>query len=60
MERFGYPDFVSAGGADLIDAQYADWPRLRPIYDAIVRAAEDIGDIVVQARKSYVALLSPH
>jgi hypothetical protein len=39
MERFGYPDFVTASADELIDAQYADRPHLRAIYEAIVAAA---------------------
>jgi hypothetical protein len=60
MERFGYPDFFTASAAELIDAQYADRPQLRPIFDAIVAAAAEFGDVVVQARKTYVSLVSPH
>lgn len=59
MERFGYPDFVLASADQLIDQQYADRPRLRSIYDAIVRAATRLGDVALQARKSYVSLVSP-
>jgi hypothetical protein len=59
MERFGYPDFIEASGAELIDAQYADRAQLRPIYDLIVAAAQGFGQVVVQARKGYVSLLSP-
>ena len=29
-ERFGYPDFMTTGADELIEAQYADRPRLRP------------------------------
>src|SRR5918994_7461666 len=59
MEQFGYPDFVLATADQLIEQQYADRPRLRPIYDAIVRAATRCGDVVIQARKTYVSLVSP-
>lgn len=58
-ERFGYPDFIAATSDELIDAQYADRPHLRPIYDAILRAAAGLGEVVVQARKTYVSLLTP-
>jgi hypothetical protein len=51
MERFGYPDFIKASGAKLIEAQYADRAKLRPIYDLIVAAAQGFGQVVVQARK---------
>jgi hypothetical protein len=59
MERFGYPDFVTASADELIDAQYADRPHLRPIYEAIVAAARNLGEIVVQACKGYVSLVTP-
>lgn len=59
MERFGYPDFVTASADKLIDAQYADRPHLLPIYDAIVRAAGDLGEFVIQARKGFVSLVTP-
>jgi Domain of unknown function (DUF5655) len=59
MERFGYPDFLTASANELIEAQYADRPRLRPICEAIVAAARNIGEVVVQARKGYVSLLTP-
>ncbi|HET7039884.1 MAG TPA: DUF5655 domain-containing protein [Gemmatimonadales bacterium] len=59
MERFGYPDFFRASGDELIDAQYADRPHLRPIFDRIVAAAERMGEVTLQARKTYVSLVSP-
>jgi hypothetical protein len=59
MERFGYPDFLLASGAELIDGQYADRPQLRPILDAILGAATGLGEIVIQVRKTYVSLVSP-
>ena len=59
MERFGYPDFVLASATQLVKNQYADRTQLRPIYDAIVEAAESIGPVVIQARKGYVSLVGP-
>ncbi len=59
MERFGYPDFFKAGAVELVDAQYKDRPQLRPIYEAIIAAALAIGEVVIQARKTYVSLLTP-
>jgi hypothetical protein len=59
MERFGYPDFVLASAGQLIEQQYSDRPRLLPIYDAVVTAAARCGDVVIQARKSYVSLVTP-
>jgi Domain of unknown function (DUF5655) len=59
MERFGYPDFILASADELIDRQYADAPELRAVYDAIVTAATGCGDLTVQARKTFVSLVSP-
>ena len=59
MERFGYPDFMLATADELIEKQYADRARLRPIYDAIIIAADRCGEIVIQARKTYVSLVAP-
>ena len=59
MERFGYPDFLRASAAQLIDGQYADRARLRPVLDAVLAAAYTLGPVTVQARKTYVSLVSP-
>jgi hypothetical protein len=59
MEHSGYPDFLTSSADELIDRQYADRQQLRPIYEAIVAAAQAIGETVVQARKGYVSLLTP-
>jgi hypothetical protein len=59
MERFGYPDYLQATADDLIDGQYSDRPALRPILDAILAVLPGVGDVEIQARKTYVALLSP-
>jgi Domain of unknown function (DUF5655) len=59
MERFGYPDFVLATADQLIAQQYADRANLRPIFDAIVAAATRCGDVIIQARKTYVSLVTP-
>ena len=59
MERFGYPDFLLASAGELIDAQYADRPQLRPVFDAIIGAAAGLGAVTIQARKTYVSLVSP-
>jgi Domain of unknown function (DUF5655) len=58
MERFGYPDFVLASADELIDRQYADSPGLRAVYEAIVKAAANCGNVIVQARKTYASLVS--
>lgn len=59
MERFGYPDFLTATAPELIEAHYADRPHLRPIYEAIVAATHNLGDVVIQARKGFVSLVTP-
>lgn len=59
MEQFGYPDFMLASADQLIDAQYADRPQLRPILDAIIKAVLEFGEVIIQARKTYVSLVSP-
>jgi len=59
MERFGYPDFMLASADELIEGQYADRPQLRPILDAILSAALGLGPVTIQARKTYVSLVSP-
>lgn len=57
-ERFGYPDFLQSSADDLIDGQYANRPQLRPIFKAILGAAAGLGDVTVQARKTYVSLVT--
>jgi hypothetical protein len=57
MERFGYPDFLLATADELIDGQYADRPYLRPVLDRILAVAAGLGDVHVQARKTYVSLV---
>ena len=59
MERFGYPDFLLATADELIDGQYQDRPELRPILDSVLAAALALGPVSVQARKTYVSLVSP-
>ncbi len=59
MEQFGYPDFFLASAEDLIDGQYADRPQLRPIFDAVITAAAALGNVIIQARKTYVSLVTP-
>jgi hypothetical protein len=58
-ERFGYPNFMTAGVDDLIDQQYADRPALRPVLDGVLAALPRVGPtVVVQARKTYISLVS--
>ena len=59
MERFGYPDYLHASADDLIKNQYADRPATRPIYDALLALLPEVGEVEVQARKTYVAFLTP-
>lgn len=59
MERFGYPAFFLASADELIEGQYADRPQLRPLFDAIIDAAAGLGEVIVQARKTYVSLVTP-
>jgi hypothetical protein len=59
MERFGYPEFLLASADELIDAQYADRPHLRPVLDAVLQALAGLGQVTVQARKGYVSFLTP-
>ena len=59
MERFGYPDFLLVSADELIDGQYADRSQLRPIFEAVVDAAMQVGEVTIQARKTYISLVSP-
>jgi hypothetical protein len=58
-EAFGYPDFLLATADELVDGQYEDRPQLRPIFDAVVAAVSGFDGVTVQARKTYVSLVSP-
>ena len=58
-ERFGYPDFLTAEGEELIAGQYADRPQLRPVLDAVLAALPAVGPATVQARKTFVSLVTP-
>ena len=59
MEIFGYPDWVKADAGSLVAAQYADRPALRPVYDAVITMTERLGEVTLQARKTYVSLVGP-
>ena len=59
FETFGYPDYLQKGANELIDGQYADRPGIRPIFDRVVETLPMVGQVELQARKTYVALLSP-
>ena len=43
----------------LIAGQYADRPQLRSILDAVLAALPALGPVTVQARKTFVSLVSP-
>jgi hypothetical protein len=59
-ETFGYPGFLVADAEELIDKQYADRPRLRPVFDAVLRTLPAMpGPVTVQARGTLVSLVSP-
>ena len=58
-ETFGYPSYLKKDPDVLIDEQYADRPAIRPIFDRVVEVLPTVGAVELQARKTYVALLSP-
>jgi len=58
MERFGYPDFLLASADELLDGQYTDREGLRPILERVLAAGAGLGELHVQIRKTYVALVS--
>jgi hypothetical protein len=58
-ERFGHPDFFLASADELIEGQYRDRPELRPILDALLVEVSMLGDVTLQARKTYVSLVTP-
>ena len=47
MERFGYPDHLTAGVEELIGGQYADRPALRPVLDAVLAQAPSLGELLI-------------
>jgi hypothetical protein len=58
-ETFGYPHSTVRAADELIDAQYADRPLLRPILDAVLLCAGELDDVSIQTRTSHVALAGP-
>ena len=58
-EAFGYPDFLLASADELVDGQYADRPYLRPVFDAVIGVVSGFEGVSIQARKTYVSLLTP-
>jgi len=59
METFGYPAYLLASADDLIEAQYADRQALMPILDAVLATCSAMGEVEVQARKTFTSLLTP-
>jgi hypothetical protein len=59
MERFGYPDFLTASAEELVDGQFKDREQLRPIFDAVIAALTSLEGVDVQARKTYVSIVTP-
>jgi hypothetical protein len=55
------PDYsdLSADDRELIEGQYADRPRLRPILDAVLALLPALGPATVQARRTIVSLVCP-
>jgi hypothetical protein len=58
FETFGYPDYLQKEAGQLIDEQYADRPAIRPIFNRVLEVLPTVGQVELQARKTYVALLS--
>jgi len=58
-ETFGYPDYLLSSADELIEGQYRDKPAIRPIYDRLIAELPEVGEVEVQARKTYVALIGP-
>jgi hypothetical protein len=56
-------DYLAADGDGdpdaLIEGQYADRPRLRPILDAVLAVLPGLGPVTVQPRRTLVTLFTP-
>lgn len=59
MERFGYPEWLTAGADELVDAQYEGKPNLRKVYDRVIKAVSRFKGVAVQTRKTYISLVTP-
>lgn len=57
-EQFGWPDFMVASADNLITGQYAEKPQLKPIFDAVIAVAAELGPVTIQTRKTYVSLVT--
>ncbi len=52
-------DYVVASAEELLEAQYANRPKRRPVFDALINAAVDLGEVIIQTRKTNVSLITP-
>ena len=50
---------LGAEADGLIAGQYSDRPQLRPVLDAVLAALPALGPVTVQARKTFVSLVTP-
>jgi hypothetical protein len=53
------PEDPDDSADELIAGQYADRPHLRPILDTVLAALPALGPVTVQARKTFVSLVTP-
>ncbi|HEX3250702.1 MAG TPA: DUF5655 domain-containing protein [Pyrinomonadaceae bacterium] len=56
---FVHDSLLTATDEELIARQYANRPDLRVVYDAIIDAAKECGEIIIQVRETYVSLVAP-
>jgi hypothetical protein len=59
MERFGYPDFLTASADELVDGQYDDRPGLRRVHGALWLTVAGFDGVEIQARKTKISLMTP-
>ena len=59
MSELPGPTDLGAEADGLIADQYSDRPRLRPVLDAVLAALPALGPVTVQARKTFVSLVTP-
>lgn len=59
MERFGYPDFLTASADELVDGEYDDRPGLRPVHDANLLTVAGFDGVEIQPRKTKISLMTP-
>jgi hypothetical protein len=56
---FVHDALITATDEELIARQYANRPDLRRVYDALIDAAKECGEIIIQVRETYVSLVAP-